>query len=200
MRVTRQHRLSLAAALAAGAVSCGLFETRDPAEPEPPSQDCFALTSTAAVALNVERSYGRTAFINCYTSVLDTSFVFHPDAQDSLQTPERFAGWDDQVEASHSTQVGAQQTFLQVDFQREYQSPIISPDQGTEVRFYEYQVRVAGLVPSDTTVARYTGLADITFRRGTDGQWRIADWADHRGTVSDSTWGLLRSEQRPGQP
>jgi hypothetical protein len=87
-----------------------------------------------------------------------------------------------------------------VDFQREYQPPIISTDQGTEVRFYEYLVRVAGLVPQDTTVARYTGLADITFRRGTDGQWRIVDWADHRGTESDSTWGLLRSDQRPGQP
>ena len=179
-------------------MSCGLFETRDPAEPEVPSQDCRPLTGSVAVTLNVEDSYGRSSLLTCYTSMLDTSFVFHPDPQDSLQNPDLFLGWDEVVEAGHNSRVATQQTFLVVDFQSEYQSPIISPDQTTETRFYVYVLRVSGLVGGETTPARYTGLADITFRRGTDGQWRMINWADHRGSVSDSTWGLLRSNQRPG--
>lgn len=198
---TRWIRLAFLAglsALAAGSVSCGLFETRDPAEPEVPSQDCRPLTSSFAVRLNVQDSYGRPSLRTCYESMLDTAFLFHPDPQDSLQNPPLFAGWDEQVEAGHNSQIATLQTFIVVDFPSEYQPAIISPDQITEVRFYEYVVRVAGLVPGVSDTARYTGLADITFRRGTDGQWRMVDWADHRGSVSDSTWGLLRSNHRPG--
>jgi len=191
------HGLAVTA-LVMGSVSCGLFETRDPQEPEQPDQDCLPLTNTATVTRNIETAYGRNALVTCYSSLIDPAFLFHPDAQDSLQNPLPFVGWNDQVEISHNSQVATLQTFIDVDFQREYQSAIISPDQTTEVRFYEYLLRVGGLVPSDTTIARYTGLADITFRRGSDGQWKVVDWADHRGTVSDSTWGLLRSNHRTG--
>jgi hypothetical protein len=198
IRPIRLALLAGLAALSAGSLSCGLFETRDPAEPEVPSQDCRPLTSSAAATLNVEDSYGRASLRTCYESMLDTAFLFHPDPQDSLQNPPLFAGWDEQVEAGHNSQIATLQTFIEVDFTGEYQPAIISPDQNTEVRFYEYVLRVAGLVPSVPDTARYTGLADITFRRGTDGQWRMVDWADHRGSVSDSTWGLLRSNHRTG--
>ena len=188
----------IVAALTLSSLSCGLFETRDPQEPEPSGPDCLPLTNSAAVTRNIETAYGRNTLLTCYGSLLDTAFLFHPDPQDSLQNPILFVGWDEQVEASHNSQVAALQTFIEVEFPSEYQNAIISPDQNTETRFFEYLLRVRGLVPSDTTTARYTGRADITFRRGADGQWRIIDWADHRGSVSDSTWGLLRSNQRPG--
>ena len=149
------------------------------------------------MALNVEDAYGRRDLTTCYNSMIDTSFAFHPDPQDSAQTPERFAGWDDVVEIGHNAKIALNQSFIEVDFLREYQTAIISTDQNTEVRFYEYQLRVSGLVQGDSTIARYTGLADLTMRRGTDGQWRIVDWADHRGSVSDSTWGLLRGNNPP---
>ena len=106
---------------------------------------------------NIESAYGRNTLLTCYSSLLDTTFLFHPDPQDSLQNPIQFLGWDEQVEASHNSQVATLQTFIEVDFPGEYQNAIISPDQNTEVRFYEYLVRVRGLVPSDTTTARYTG-------------------------------------------
>jgi len=187
-----------AVALVAATMSCGLFEAREPNEPEIPTQSCRPLASSLAVTLNVEDSYGRTSLLNCYASMLDTTFAFHPDAQDSLQNPIAFAGWDEQVEAAHNSQVASLQTFIIVDFLNEYRTAIIEPGGATEIRFYEYVLRVRGLVPADTTIARYTGLADITFHRRADGQWQIVDWADHRGSVSDSTWGLLRSNQRPG--
>ena len=197
MLAIRSIRCAGVVALALSA-SCGLFETGDPQGPDIPIQDCRPLTSTAFATLNVEDAYGRNELATCYTSMLDTTFVFHPDAQDSLQNPDPFAGWDEQVETGHNSRIATLQTFLVVDFKVEYQAPIISPDFNTEIRFYEYELRVALSSAPDT--ARYTGFADITFRRGTDGQWRIIDWADHRGMVSDSTWGLLRSNNRSGTP
>lgn len=186
-----------AVALAAAAlVSCGLFDTRDPAGPTPSPENCLALTGSAAVTQNVVSAYGRLELITCYTSLFDTTFAFHPDAQDSFQNPDGFAGWDERVEAGHNSEIATLQTFINVNFPSQYQPAIISPDQKTEVRFYDYVIRAQGLAPGDTTVARFTGQADMTFRRGDDGQWRLIDWADHR-FGSDSTWGLLRSNFRP---
>jgi hypothetical protein len=180
---------------AAGCLSCGLFETRDPAEPEPPSSSCLPLQNSANVLFNVESSYGRTSLITCYSSLLGETFLFHPDPQDSLLTPLAFLNWDEEVEKVHSTNVGGLQDSIHVDFTGPYRDPIFSTDQSTETRFLEYVLHVT-LKTDSTTTERYTGLADITIQRGTNGQWKIIDWADHRGTVSDSTWGLFRSNHR----
>jgi hypothetical protein len=101
------------------------------------------------------------------------------------QTP--YVGWDEIVEADVNSRISSGQNVTEVDFQAEYDQAIVAPDQ--ETRFYPYQLRRGS--------NRYTGRAIITFRRGTDGQWRITDWVDNRGTVSDSTWGLLRASERP---
>ena len=177
--------------------ACGLFETRKPTKPAPPTTGCRPLTSspTMAVIPNVEDFYGRTGGITCYSSVLDTSFVFHPDPQDSAQalpqTP--YVGWDELVEADVNSRIASQQDFMEVDFQFEYAPAIIATNQ--ETRFYPYQVRLS--FTGSPEIVRYAGKADLTFRRGNDGQWRITDWVDHRSTVTDSTWGLLRATERP---
>jgi len=184
-----------AVSLAAG--GCGLFDTRNAAKPETPTEGCRPLTSgpTIAVIPNVEEFYGRSGAVTCYNSMVDSSFVFHPDPQDSSQalpqTP--YVGWDETVEQDVNSRIASQQDFMKVDFQAEYAAAIISTNQ--EIRFYPYELRLS-LTSSPDTV-RYTGRADLTFKRGTDGQWRITDWVDHRGSVSDSTWGLLRATERP---
>ena len=181
--------------LAIGA--CGLFETRKPTKPAPPTTGCRPLTSspTMAVIPNVEDFYGRPGGVTCYSSLLDTSFVFHPDPQDSAQalpqTP--YVGWDEVVEADVNSRIASQQDFMEVDFQFEYAPAIIATNQ--ETRFYPYQVRLS--FTGSPQIVRYAGKADLTFRRGNDGQWRITDWVDHRSTVTDSTWGLLRATERP---
>ena len=73
--------------LTAGA--CGLFETRTPEQPPPPTEEgCRSLTGlTSAVVFNIEDFYGRGTGRTCYESMLDTSFVFHPDPQDSSPRP-----------------------------------------------------------------------------------------------------------------
>ena len=186
----------LGSALAAGSVSCGLFETREPNEPPVPVENCRPLTSTVFVTLNVEESYGRVSGTTCYNSMLGEPFQFHPDPQDSLQNPDAYVGWDENVEIAHNSKVALLQPLIRADFIREYATVIRSDDLKTETRFWEYALRVTFPLPMDTTATRYTGLADITFHQGADGQWKIIDWADHRGSVSDSTWGLFRGTQR----
>ena len=203
MRAMRFTSRVALAALAVTQLSCGLFDTRDPQEPEPPSVECLPLTSALNVKANVEISYGRDDLRTCYESMLDVAFLFHPDPQDSLQNPDPFLGWNRAVEAEVNTTIAGEQSFIAVDFPTEYQDKLVSLDQNTEVHFLDYVVRVRGVDEADTTrIARFIGRADITFRRGiTDVQWRMVDWADHRGpTGSDSTWGLLRSSKRQGGP
>jgi hypothetical protein len=181
--------------LAAGA--CGLFETRAPEQPPPPTESgCRPLTAgTLNVVLNIEDFYGRLSGRTCYASTLDTSFVFIPDPQDvSLFLPSTpFDGWDEVVETQVNENI-ATQKFIEVDFINEYASAIISPDQTTEQRFWNYQLRIAFQTPPDTL--RFTGKADLTLHRGNTGEWKITNWVDHRGTVSDSTWGFLRGSHR----
>ena len=183
------------ACLAAGA--CGLFETRTPEQPPPPIEGCRPLTAgTLSVVLNIEDFYGRLSGRTCYVSTLDTSFTFHPDPQDSIQflPNPTFDKWDEVVEGQVNESIANVQHFIQVDFINEYAGAVISPDLNTEQRFWNYQLRIAYQSPPDTL--RYAGKADLTLHRGANGEWKITTWVDHRGGVTDSTWGLLRGSSR----
>jgi hypothetical protein len=145
---------------------------------------------------NTEDFYGRPGGITCFNSLIDTSFLFHADVLDSAQAlPETpFIAWDEIVEERVNSSLANDQDFMEVDFPDQYSTANTSPD--VEVRFYDYQLRLRFKSAPDTV--RFTGRADLTFRRGADGQWRITDWVDHRGSVSDSTWGSLRRQYRVG--
>ena len=199
--MTRQTRSIAAAALAAFSLAvgaCGLFEPRDPEGPPPPGGGgCRGLTGFTAVQLSIEDYYGRASNQTCYDALLDPAFAFHPDPLDSAQllpqTP--FLAWGDSVESRVNGNVASQRRFIEVDFLQKTSEPVISPDLTVEVHFWEYRVRYAdNRAPTDTL--RYTGIADLTVRRGSDGQWRLKEWVDHRGGPSDSSWGLFRQAFR----
>lgn len=183
-----------AVCLAIGA--CGLFKARNPTKPPPPVGGCRSLTSgpTLAVVPNIEDSYGRSSLATCYASLVDTSFAFHPDPTDSsVAQAGTYDAWNDSVEVSVNGNLANLQDFMSVSL-TDKGSAIISPDQATELRFYDYVVRISFSNAPETL--RYTGVADITFHRGIDGQWRMTEWVDHRGAVNDSTWGRLRGDHR----
>lgn len=197
MKKTRWVRWATVIAVCLAAGACGLFETRSPEQPPPPTEGCRPLTGTTfALVFNIEDFYGRLSGRTCYSSTLDTSFTFTPDPQDaSVFLPNNpFTGWDETVEAGVNETIANQQKFIQVDFIDEYASAIISPDQNTEQRFWNYQLRIAYQTPPDTL--RYSGKADLTLHRINTGEWKITSWVDHRGGVTDSTWGLLRGSTR----
>jgi len=200
MRMSRIVTAGLLLAVCVGLLSCGLFEPRKPNRPPPLPSGCRSLTETQAVFDNIEDpnvGYGRSAGLICYSSMLDTAFLFHPDPQDSNQTLPLtpYIGWDETVEARVNSGIASNQDFIKVQFGDNYANPIF-PDNSTEIHFRNYQVLFSAKDSTDTL--RFSGLADLTFRRGTDGQWRIADWVDHRGPAGDPTWGILRRQYRVG--
>lgn len=177
---------------------CGLFETRTPEQPPPPTEGCRSTSGTGgplAVVLNIEEFYGRSSGTTCYSNTIDPTFAFHPDPQDSSQFLPQvpFIEWNDSVEVSVNSEISRVQRFIQVDFIDEYESPIFSTDQNTQTHFWNYEIRLA-YVPSDTL--RFTGKADLTLQRGSNGEWKITAWIDHRGGPTDSTWGFLRGSNR----
>jgi len=182
-------------------LSCGLFEPRKPNRPPPLPSGCRSLTGGAvAILANIQDDsigYGKPQGLTCYSSMLDTAFIFHPDPQDSVADPARYLGWDESVEARVNGLIASDQSYIRVRFLGEYATPIY-PDQATEIRFEQYEVDIhskSQLSSPDTL--RFTGLSDLTFHRGIDGQWRISNWVDHR-SVNDSTWGYLRRQYRVG--
>jgi hypothetical protein len=187
--------------LGVGALSCGLFEPRKPNRPPPLPSGCRSLTGgSVAIIANIEDDsvgYGRLGGLSCYSSMLDPSFIFHADPQDSSADPAPYIGWDQTVESRVNTSIASDQSFIEVLFLGEYANAIF-PNSDTEIRFRDYQVRIQSKKQLSTPdTLRFAGLADLTFHRGIDGQWRITDWVDHRG-ASDSTWGYLRRQYRVG--
>lgn len=162
---------------------------------------CRSLTSgTAAVVSNIEDFYGRTSGTTCYANTIDPSFSFHPDPQDSsLFLPQiPFIGWNDSVEVAVNERLGTLQQFISVDFTTEYQEAG-NPDQNTELRFWNYEIRFQyrpTQQDSQPDILRFAGKADLTLHRGANGEWKVTTWVDHRGGVTDSTWGFLRGSNR----
>ncbi len=180
------------------ALGCGLFKPRDPIQGKPPViVRCHALTEPDSLVENVLQFYGSSAGINCYTDMLGGTFVFHPDGQDSLETPAIFQGWDQTVEARDATAVVNSVDSLKVTFDGMYASPTTIPGPPkAEIRYYSYHVLSwKGALP-DTI--RHQGLADITFRQDAGTDWRIVDWVDRRDGSGFATWGRLRADVRIG--
>jgi hypothetical protein len=181
------------AALAAGA--CGLFEPRNPEPPITPGTGCRALSDSAAVLLSIEEYYGRTSRETCYNAMIDTSFVFVPDPQDVIEHPGTYDNWDQTVEVKDNAQIASAQKFISVDLLDQYQPTIVSPDQLTQTHFQNYALRFSTSAPDTVT---YSGQAELTIHRGSDGQWRITNWVDHRSSSGDPSWGALRADYRTG--
>lgn len=200
-----RRKAGIAATLAAVAgllaAGCGLFETRDPEQPSTKADCGLPLTSGAtATVFNLQQFFGRSGYETCYDNLIDSSFAFHPDLQDSsLFLPEApFVDWNREVEINVNGKIATTADFILVQFLGKYADTIISPDQATEQRFLNYQVKIRDdslLVANDTL--RFTGKADLTLHRGSNGEWKVTSWLDHRGGATpDSTWGRLRGIYR----
>lgn len=194
--VRRLALLGLTAAIFP-ALGCGLFSPRDPARGKPIVSRCHSLIAPDSLVQNVLQFYGSAVGITCYTDMLGGTFVFHPDGQDSLETPAIFQGWDPTVEARDATAIVSSVDSLKVSFDGMYASPTTIPGPPkTEIRYYNYHLLSwKGALP-DTI--RHQGLADITFRQDAGTDWRIVEWVDHRDASGFPTWGRLRADVRIG--
>ena len=189
----------LALVVAEGAVfsGCGLFKPRDP-EPGGAVSDCLAPSGSAGpnnVVTNVVSHYASVAGLTCYSSMLDTSFAFHPDPADSIEAlPGIFDNWNREDESNDASNIAGDASFHSVVLDSQYASPVLSSDQRTLTRFYAYHLIVRSSKP-DTL---YQGRADITFFQSANAEWHITTWIDRRDASGQRTWGYLRSLYRVG--
>jgi len=177
---------------------CGLFRPRDPLPGGGPSVSCLVPDTPDAVVTNILQHYGALSGVTCYTQMLDAGFAFHPDAADSIAAlPDTvYSNWGRDVESRDASNVASNATFSLAVFDSQYASPVISPDQRTQTRFYAYRLILhASQVAPDTL---FQGLADITFFQGGDAQWHVTTWIDKRDTSGARTWGYVRRIFRVG--
>jgi hypothetical protein len=197
--LSQRAALATASLLLFVAAGCGLFETRTPTKPPPGSSFfCFTLDKQDNVYANVLRAYGRGDGLACYLSTLDdVDFRFHGDPTDSTDSAPLLDNWNKSVEDRVSSAiVGAVDSFS-LQFKGPYVPITTLPD--LETRRYTYEIETVGGAIADTL---FQGLAEITIRRGTGGQWLITDWVDRRdpnGTTT-RTWGYLRASYRIAAP
>lgn len=190
-------------AAAAGAFSCGLFETRDPVEPKFQQFPCYTLTLPNNVFVNILQAYGLPIGLGCYVSTLADStapdkigFRFHADPADSSASPAQFASWSKAVEERVAENI-ANAADLDSTFDLNF-GPFetITSQADVQIRRYPYEI-IFRASPTDTF---FQGLAEIRVDRGTGGEWQVTDWVDRRdpnGTTT-RTWGYLRGSYRIG--
>lgn len=196
------RRIVLVALALAGGVcpitGCDLFRPRTPKPPGNTSVRCLNRILADSVQATIVQSYGSTSGLTCYTSSLDTSFMFQPDPTDLLEDPDptKFANWNQAVETQDAIRIASDASFALAVFDTEYTAPSISPDGSIETHYYNYHVLFQSV--SSTSATRYQGRADITYQKGSDAQWRITAWVDKRDGSPYPTWGRLRRIYRSG--
>ena len=196
--VARMTVLALAA-LAPQMLGCGIFSPRDPRPGGGPGVVCVTPNSPGDVVSNVLAHYASLPGADCYSSMLDTSFTFHPDAADSIDAGQDtvYAHWTAGVESNVARLLARDATFHMTIFDSMYATTVTSPGPPrTELRFYAYHLIINAPKASPDTL--FQGRADITFTQGSDAQWDITNWQDRRDGSGARTWGYLRRLYRVG--
>ncbi len=198
MRATRRalFPLALLALACLPASGCGLFKPRSSEKPSTSSVACSDLTVPSDADSEIVRQYAHPGGASCDAACIDTGFIFHPDPTDSAEalplTP--FVGWNRDVETSVEQKLERAADSVLVSFDSSY-AATSKPSPNLEIRYWHYHLnfKAAG----DTSVTRYQGLADITYRQNLgDNKWRVSDWADKRDGSGLPTWGILRRNNR----
>jgi ketosteroid isomerase-like protein len=176
---------------------CGLFKPRDPRPGGGAVVPCATPNSPNDVVTNILNHYADALGVGCYVDMLDDSFAFHPDLTDSSEAiqPNVFVNWNKSVEDQDARAIANKATSRTVVFDSLYANTIVSPDQRTVIRFYQYHLIVH---PAQSTDTLFQGRADITFFQGGNGQWHVTSWVDKRDGSGARTWGYLREINRVG--
>jgi len=184
------------AALASQTLGCGIFSPRDPRPGGGQAVVCLTPNTPGDVVSNVIAQYASFPGHTCYSSMLGTSFTFHPDAADSIDAATAgqdtvYANWRASVESSVDLLLARDATFHMTVFDSMYATTVTSPGPPrTELRFYAYHLIIHAPKAAPDTL--FQGHADITFTQGSDAQWHITNWQDRRDGSGARTWGYLR--------
>lgn len=195
----RLHLPTIALIAASALAGCGLFKTRNPVKANPvPVERCRNLTEPDSLVENITVQYGTLSGKDCYNSMIDNAFAFHPDPIDSSTSPKDsvYVGWNQSVETLVNSSIASSATFIATVFDSAYQDPTSTTSPRTETRYYAYHILLHASGQPDTT--RYQGRAEITFAQSTGSSWSILEWWDRRDGSGLPTWGQLRADHRVG--
>ena len=189
--VVRAAALALAV-MAPQILGCGLFKPRDVRPGGGAGVPCPAPNTPDEVVSNLLANYASSVGLDCYLSMLDEAFTFHPDGQDSLQAGDSvYVNWTKAVESNDASLLAGNATFHQTFFDSMYATTVSSPGPPrTEVRFYAYHLIIKATQAGQDTL--FSGRADLTIVQGANTQWHIVNWQDRRDTSGNRTWGYLR--------
>jgi hypothetical protein len=173
-------------------VSCDLFTTRTPENPDTAAQSNIAATNPDSLFKNFQSSIVNGIlqnYISCFvdTSFLKRKFKFTPSSGSVTQYPI-LNGWNFDAEKQY------------------FQNEIIKTLSGTTVGFgisnqlntqfgdsaiYQFDYNLA-IKSSDQNInGSYSGSAEFTVLRDTRNQWVIVNWSDLRKNNSPS-WSDLK--------
>jgi hypothetical protein len=170
------------ALLSSIAMSCNLFETRNPEEPEQGSNVFLPQTSWEAVISNLEKSFELKATENYIMCLAEEGYSYQPSAEAANLYQGLFDGWD--VSSSERRWFLTMSSNIGEGLRPELTLYPSSPQSFADSVIYTAEYTL--LVPhsADNVENTFKGRLQFTFIRDAQANWRIGRWIDQS---SDST-------------
>ena len=180
-------------------ISCDLFSTRVPDEPEDSSASEWQFPySPRIVVKNLEIAVGRRSIVDYMRSFSDTSeaemsFQFEADSETQLRYPGLFDNWGSDNERSH-VQALFSPANLPLDSLAELavqleSDPVLTGD-SAEI-YADYEMHIGHL--NESAPRQMEGQLYFVLKRAVDGGWYLVFWRDVRLTGHDC-WSDLKAE------
>ncbi|MBS1260961.1 MAG: hypothetical protein MAG453_00278 [Calditrichaeota bacterium] len=167
----------LCSLLLAGALTgCGLFETRDPAEPVG-SQASAELALSPAEALDQLATACALHDPTLYMAAISDGFQYSATQSAFPDDPAFFEEWGSDEEDNFVRSLLAP-SLLPPDSLAELTFEPVDEVAWADSALFRENYRLE-IHPADTSLPSvYEGLADFTLRREQDGGWRVVRWLD----------------------
>jgi hypothetical protein len=177
------------------AAGCGLFEPRDPEEPEqgglnfPPQTDPAIVITNLQNAISVKNVAN---YANCFADAptFARPFSFTPSTEASAQYPGVLGNWSIQAERDYFQNLIAkspQNGFASLGLTRKGET--VSAD--SVLYDFDYVLTFEHTEPEFPRTAR--GSLRFTVVRNASNFWAIVDWLDYK-TTEDATWSLFKGK------
>lgn len=175
-------------------ISCSLFQTRNPEEPEPGNQSFPPAVSPQIVIDNFIKAFSQkniVAYSNCFSEEPRFRFIPSPDALNIY--PRIFENWSIEEEKLFATNLFNK--FLKET------SPILSlsntnftstnPD--STIFFADYKIEINS---TETSINQnYIGKLQFTLIQNKKGIWSISRWIDFKsGTIEIASISTLKAK------
>ena len=166
------------------AVSCGIFDTREPESPSSPTNPWTPPPNPAGVLRNIESAFttrDAVLYMKCFAQPgsSDSTYVFRPDQTSSAYDPTLFDGWGYESEQIFITSlffpnILPPDSICILEFIPE------SEPEGEYYPLYGEQYILTIHHTLENIPYQFSGRADVRFDRNDNGAWVIISWRDEK--------------------